>query len=918
MDKMQAWLLPPWPYVKDFASISWSPAEDALVYEHGETFILREPLADFIDGFSQERDLVHFGYLLHLLDIFLKEKMHRPKVCNQLRRLMKQPGVSFRNAGRLAAFVTPKVKPSAEPKSLASELYYYLRNPLHRIFDSSPFSSHTDVTATVPLQQLYDAPELTPLELENSVCDKLSKLTEADLKHWLRIGEAPEKVELVLPVLQSAAWEERLLANERLRGVAPFLAPLMSALTLPPRRLVSNDLPLGGYTDVTNRGRIDALLPTQFALDPDDFIRRFAEQELLYFRREDPVSLPEADVLIVLDQGIRTWGAARLRLTAAALAVAANAQSHGRRVYLATSNRHRELQELSDLNAVQLEAMLERSDLTAHPSQALSMLAQHTKVQTLDIVLLSHPRNLLERSVMVANQLFHDECRLFALTVDEASSATWGEIKHGELTKMQRFHIEPAATRPSRYALPPVGQLDWTGPIERYASPFQVPTRNRIVDVDFDSNDRWLFVLDSMSRVTAYDLQTPGHRYLTLPRLNEKGEYLSLDGLVGIPHGFVAHWKGDDVVEITQFNMEERQAQTTRAIEMKPVSLSTAEMFSSHPSNTPFPQLKELTQNYFIRNGQKLILTDRYMRGLILYDVARNEARRLHRDAESLRLLEDSAELCRRPDHWSLDPLSIDPKTGNLRKGYKDIQLCCPVSNGKPTLKDCTLIEAQQGGDVLCVLALRRGNTRQTLYAYQKPDYRCIGEWVDVTYFKLSASGRYMATRMHPFCVQVIDLQQNNNLVLRTRSSNRVRVRDMVAGPGWLHVQYSGRQSSYLIDWRTDTLQCTYRGNCPGWGGDEARHATAVEIITSRNPDNKVMRRHVTLAHRFEADELGHLWIHDLDGKLRCVFLIDQTDLAGWMPDGTTFGPVRLVGHDSPSDALNRFAATLRQSRRST
>ena len=63
---------------------------------------------------------------------------------------------------------------------------------------------------------------------------------------------------------------------------------LMLTLTLPPRRFVPQELPVGGYTDIVTRGQIEHLLPTQFALDELEFLRRFAENELLYFRREEP------------------------------------------------------------------------------------------------------------------------------------------------------------------------------------------------------------------------------------------------------------------------------------------------------------------------------------------------------------------------------------------------------------------------------------------------------------------------------------------------------------------------------------------------------------------------------------------------------------------------------------------------------
>ena len=93
------------------------------------------------------------------------------------------------------------------------------------------------------------------------------------------------------------------------------------ALTLPPRRLAQQELPVGGYADVTTRGHVDHILPSQFALDDWDFLRRYAEHELLYFRREEPHEQTRHELVVLLDQGVRTWGDVRLVLGAALLAL---------------------------------------------------------------------------------------------------------------------------------------------------------------------------------------------------------------------------------------------------------------------------------------------------------------------------------------------------------------------------------------------------------------------------------------------------------------------------------------------------------------------------------------------------------------------------------------------------------------------
>ena len=73
----------------------------------------------------------------------------------------------------------------------------------------------------------------------------------------------------------------------------------------------------GGYTDITTRGAPERILPIQFALDGEEFLRRFAERELLYFHREDVREPLTEELVILLDQGVRTWGDVRLLLSGA-------------------------------------------------------------------------------------------------------------------------------------------------------------------------------------------------------------------------------------------------------------------------------------------------------------------------------------------------------------------------------------------------------------------------------------------------------------------------------------------------------------------------------------------------------------------------------------------------------------------------
>ena len=71
---------------------------------------------------------------------------------------------------------------------------------------------------------------------------------------------------------------------------------------------------------MATRGRPEQILPSQFAIDDIEFLRRFAENELLYFHREEPHAPVTEELVLLIDQGVRTWGRVRHALVASALA----------------------------------------------------------------------------------------------------------------------------------------------------------------------------------------------------------------------------------------------------------------------------------------------------------------------------------------------------------------------------------------------------------------------------------------------------------------------------------------------------------------------------------------------------------------------------------------------------------------------
>ncbi len=67
---------------------------------------------------------------------------------------------------------------------------------------------------------------------------------------------------------------------------------------LPRPLLQPDDIPVGGVSDISNRGTIDRLLLSELAQDDEMLTTRVAMNEVMYLRRETPPQNPPAHPVI--------------------------------------------------------------------------------------------------------------------------------------------------------------------------------------------------------------------------------------------------------------------------------------------------------------------------------------------------------------------------------------------------------------------------------------------------------------------------------------------------------------------------------------------------------------------------------------------------------------------------------------------
>jgi len=115
---------------------------------------------------------------------------------------------------------------------------------------------------------------------------------------------------------------DQLIEEDKTFHVGSLIKRLWSGLNIPLHHNHPSEQPLGGISDLTNKGDFDKLVISEFAYDDDVFMSRIANNEALYIQREVP---PEADKfkrILLIDMTLKNWGNSKILAFASAIAIA--------------------------------------------------------------------------------------------------------------------------------------------------------------------------------------------------------------------------------------------------------------------------------------------------------------------------------------------------------------------------------------------------------------------------------------------------------------------------------------------------------------------------------------------------------------------------------------------------------------------
>jgi hypothetical protein len=929
MTRADAYLAIPRDYARSLGGLRWHPGGEAIEFaaespKVGLTFAMAPEVALFLEGFASARDLVCFGHILHMMTLLgcgdpeAGEAVETgpddaTRALGHLARSFRGLGRPLRNAGALLAKLGRGIPTAAEPPEIR---------------DVRAILTYGYAGMFAGPDARGEQPPLPPRELQSAVARALLALSDDEVDHWLRhgrgpVGDAGEAVARAAEATRPrslAALLDALDGRERLAGAARLVPLLDGALSLPPRRLAPAELPTGGYADVATRGLPEQILPAQFALDDLEFLRRFAERELLYYHREEPRTPKAEELIVVLDQGVRTWGDVRLVLAAAAIALGRQAARRRLTWLVATTADDGTIVDpmaLADPEA--LGPLLEASDLSTNPGLALERVLEAPADRPRDVVLLTHPRSLDESDVCAAARRAGPGTRLFAVAVDDAGRVGLAEVRRGAPVTLSRCRVE--VRRDPEPAPPPrrVGRVGpWTGDVEPIGFPFTLGVLGPVQDghFDFDEGGEWLLVAGRHGSLHAW--RVDGSAAEMLPRGALDGRVLaSVEAVVGVAGGFaVAGTLGEEGrAVVVHYDFRSRRCRVHDFGAWRPEREwfylreyhAVAVYEPSHPACTAAVDLAtgsgsaSVLGDWVRRKGPP---TDRALR-------ARQEAS--HGPPDRARVTQPSA----REDLPGLFA-KLEPGDGSVRiwRRKPGDQIFTQFAGGGPVLVGKRLLSARLAGGVVALGVVHERLKPPYLDLFELSGGRPLGGFAlsSAGAFALSRDGRLLARRLGGPAIEVRDAGGSVAApLLVTPRGKTHQVIDIYLGVTSLALR--GGKVAHVLDWSDGPLRVRRDASPPTGAKSPWRAPLPVTAYDIRALELDHRRFVGVLRHRrmtVLTDVFGQVAVLDGAGRFVAMFFVFRDTLAGWLPDGTRFGPPSLIGGPESPGALERIGAALR------
>ena len=379
--------------------------EDEVIYtlRDGKTIAYKKELIDIMEKLTPQ-GLPPFGSLLFaIIGLRYSDPSLATKVCQSGERLKKMDSEGqtigleeflkklqdipeeFRNGDNritLLQFLFANCHNRlSEKKSLNAINYFKSREFWHENSHSHLFSiSGKNVQVINLLEEKYpDA---------KSIIDGM-----------LAVVPLEEEIEIITeePVIQPSTIEpedyiEKLRLNYDTFHVGALVKRIWSGLNIPMHSYIPSEQPLGGVSDISNKGEFDKLLISEFAYDDITLLSRLANNESLYIQKEVPPSASSNERFVLIDVSLKNWGNPHTMAFSILLALAKHPKTdiHTRSFVIGET-----LQEVNYDTEIDLVNALKVVDACLHPAGGMEKFFQKfSDYKNMEVILITEKSTL--------------------------------------------------------------------------------------------------------------------------------------------------------------------------------------------------------------------------------------------------------------------------------------------------------------------------------------------------------------------------------------------------------------------------------------------------------------------------------------------------------------------------------------------
>jgi hypothetical protein len=313
----------------------WEDAGEVIAIPHGPTIIYREHLLTIMESLNPEGTPV-FGALLLAIVATNPESESALAIAQKTfeRDLEKHPSTMISEAFQFLRSLS-KIPAQYKTDSLRIILFQTLFHHCH--YKISPhktkrLSRFLDpaTRSQYPITQHEQKSWRSEKDLR-TLSLLLTKFpsTQHILNEMAGIPNLHVPKDPILPLdpgLQKPVPEkslvDQLISKQQTFHIGSLIKYLWGGLNITLHNVVPSAQPLGGISDLTNKGSFDKILLSEFANDDLVFMSRLANNEALYIQREIPPEHNENERILLIDTSLKMWGTPKILSYAIMLAIA--------------------------------------------------------------------------------------------------------------------------------------------------------------------------------------------------------------------------------------------------------------------------------------------------------------------------------------------------------------------------------------------------------------------------------------------------------------------------------------------------------------------------------------------------------------------------------------------------------------------